>query len=48
LILIYRGPEEENLDQKSPDLPGWDFMQQASSLLIILKNANKPNTKPWK
>jgi len=23
LVLAYQGLEEENLDQKSPDLPGW-------------------------
>jgi hypothetical protein len=34
LILIYQGMEEENLDQKSPDLPGWGLMQRASSSLI--------------
>jgi len=34
LILAYQGLEEENLDQKSPDPPGWGLMQQASPLLI--------------
>jgi len=34
LILAYQGLEEENLDQKSPGLPGWGLMQQASPLLI--------------
>jgi hypothetical protein len=37
LILISQGLEEENLDQISPDLPGWGLMQQASSSLIIKK-----------
>jgi len=34
LILAYQGLEEENLDQKSPGLPGWGMMKQASFLLI--------------
>jgi len=34
LILAYQGLEEENLDQKSPGLPGWGLMQQAIPLLI--------------
>jgi hypothetical protein len=50
LILIYQGLEEENLGQKSPDLPGSGLMQQASSSLALQnkKCQNKPNTKPWK
>jgi len=34
LTLAYQGLEEENLDRKSPGLPGWGLMQQASPLLI--------------
>jgi hypothetical protein len=34
LILVYQGLEEENLDQKSPGLPSWGLIQQASPLLI--------------
>jgi len=33
LVLAYQGLEEENLDQKSPGLPGWGLMQQASPLV---------------
>jgi hypothetical protein len=32
--LAYQGLGEENPDQKSPGLPGWRLMQQASPLLI--------------
>jgi len=35
--LIYEGLEEENLDNKSPDSPGWGLMQRASSSFIIKK-----------
>jgi hypothetical protein len=34
LILAYQGLEEESLDKKSPGLPCWGLMQQASLLLI--------------
>jgi hypothetical protein len=37
LILSYQGLEEENLDQKSPDPPGWGLMQRASYSLITKK-----------
>jgi hypothetical protein len=30
LILIYQGLEEENLDQKSPDPPGWGLIKRAN------------------
>jgi hypothetical protein len=33
--LIYQGLEEEDLEQKSPGLPGWRLMQRASSSLIV-------------
>jgi len=32
LVLIYQGLEEENLDQKSPGIPGWGLMQRAKLL----------------
>jgi hypothetical protein len=38
LILAYQGLEKENLDQKSPGLPGWGLVQQASPLFIGKRN----------
>jgi len=48
--LIYQGPEEENLDKKSPGPTGWGLMQWPSSSLITKKQEmlKKPNTKPQK
>jgi hypothetical protein len=37
LILIYRGLEEENFDQKPSGPPGWGLMQRACSSLIVKK-----------
>jgi hypothetical protein len=37
LILISRGLEEENHDQKSPGPPGWGLMQRTSFSLNIKK-----------
>jgi hypothetical protein len=39
LILAYQGLEEEYLDQKLPDPPGWGIVQQASSMLIEQKRS---------
>jgi len=44
--LIYKGLEEENLDQKSPGPPGLGLMQQASSLLITKKHETLKNQTP--
>jgi len=46
LILSYQGLEQENLDQKSPDPPGWGLMQRASSSLIIKKQKMLKNQPP--
>jgi len=43
--LIYQGLEEENLDQKSPGLPGWGLMQRASSSLITKNQEMLKKTK---
>jgi len=44
--LIYQGLEEENLDQKSPDPPGWGLIQRASSSLIVKKQEILKNQTP--
>jgi hypothetical protein len=41
LILIYKVLEEENIDQKSPALPGWGMMQRFCYSLIIKKEENQ-------
>jgi hypothetical protein len=52
LILTYQGLEEENLDQKSPGLPGWGLMHQASPLLVkkedCLRGLHTQNTLLFK
>jgi len=44
--LIYRGLEEENLDQKSPGPPVWGLMQRANSSLITKKQEMLKNQTP--
>ena len=44
LVLEYQGLEEDNLDQKSPDPPGWGLMQQVSPMLIEKKKITKKPT----
>jgi hypothetical protein len=41
LISVCQGLEEETLDQKSPDPPGWGLVQQASPLLVGKKRIAK-------
>jgi hypothetical protein len=49
-MLIYQGLEEENLEQNSSGLPGWELMQRVNSALFVTKQAmlKEPNREEWR